>query len=104
MSDHIVLVDRLTKKYGTHLAVDNVSFSVGRGEIFALLGPNGAGKTSTLECVEGLRNPDDGQIRVAGLDPTISGRRLAMGVQLQAQGLPSSTSSRVPSSTGSSSS
>jgi ABC-2 type transport system ATP-binding protein len=62
------------------------------GEVFGLLGPNGAGKTTTLECLEGLRLPDKGDIRIMGIDPIGNRRGLhkAIGVQLQASGLPAS--------------
>ena len=65
--------------------MDDVSFDVEQGEIFGLIGPNGAGKTTTMECVEGLRRPDRGKIRVLGLDPDRQSRRLQtrIGVQLQ---------------------
>lgn len=59
----------LVKSYGPIRAVDSVSFEIAPGEIFGLLGPNGAGKTSLLECALGLRQPDAGSIRIAGLDP-----------------------------------
>ena len=58
------------KSYGDLIAVDDISFTVDRGEIFGLLGPNGAGKTTTLECLEGLRRADDGRLSVFGVDPT----------------------------------
>jgi ABC-2 type transport system ATP-binding protein len=75
----------IRKAYRTTLAVDDVSFDVETGEIFGLIGPNGAGKTTTLECVEGLRTPDAGEISVLGLDPFRDVRRLQerIGVQLQ---------------------
>ena len=78
------------KSYGDVIAVDDISFTVDRGEIFGLLGPNGAGKTTTLECLEGLRRPDDGRLSVFGVDPTRDPRRLngLIGVQLQASSLP----------------
>ena len=80
------------KTYGDVVAVDGISFDVQQGEIFGLLGPNGAGKTSTLESLEGLRAPDGGMLRVAGVDPTREPRRLRnlIGVQLQSSGLPES--------------
>ncbi|GII92656.1 multidrug ABC transporter ATP-binding protein [Sinosporangium siamense] len=67
-----------------------MSFEVGKGEIFGILGPNGAGKTTTVECLEGLRRPDGGELRVLGLDPRTDGAALRerVGVQLQESHLP----------------
>ncbi|MGW7685748.1 ABC transporter ATP-binding protein [Kribbella sp. NPDC054772] len=81
----IVEVSDLRKAYGARTVVDRVSFSVDEGEIFGILGPNGAGKTTTVECVEGLRVPDSGQVRVAGLDPVRDHAALTevLGAQLQ---------------------
>ncbi|MFG1922652.1 ABC transporter ATP-binding protein [Cryptosporangium sp. NPDC048952] len=86
----IIEVDRLVKRYGAHRAVDEVSFAVERGEIFGILGPNGAGKTTTVECIEGLRVPDSGSIRVCGRDPQRDHRELptVLGAQLQTSDLP----------------
>ncbi len=86
----IVDVHGLRKSYGRVLAVDDVSFEVQSGEIFGILGPNGAGKTTTVECVQGLRRPDGGTIRVLGLDPTTQAPRLRqrIGSQLQDSALP----------------
>jgi ABC-2 type transport system ATP-binding protein len=85
-----IKVQGFSKRYGDFVAVDGISFDVPRGEIFGLLGPNGAGKTSTLESLEGLRAPDGGSLRVAGVDPTREPRKLRnlIGVQLQSSGLP----------------
>ena len=69
MNDAMIEARSFRKTYGDFVAVDNVSFGVQQGEIFGLLGPNGAGKTSTLESLEGLRAPDGGMLRVAGVDP-----------------------------------
>ncbi len=90
MHDPAVEVTDLSKHYGSVAAVDRISFTVQRGEIFGLLGPNGAGKTTTLECLEGLRRPDGGVIRVMGVDPGRDSRRLLqlIGVQLQTGSLP----------------
>lgn len=81
----IIEVQDLRKAYGGRTAVDGVSFAVEEGEIFGVLGPNGAGKTTTVECVEGLRVPDSGTIRVAGLDPVADHDRVTqiLGAQLQ---------------------
>ncbi len=82
----MVVVEGLRKRYGPIVAVDGVSFSVHRGEVFGILGPNGAGKTTTLEIVEGLRTPDDGRAWVLGLDVATQAREVKqrIGVQLQA--------------------
>jgi len=69
MSDIVIEANGLTKKYGAATAVDRISFSVGRGEIFGLLGPNGAGKTTTILMMLGLTDISDGGIRVLGFDP-----------------------------------
>ena len=92
MMDAIVQVEGLHKVYGRTVAVDEVSFEVREGEIFGMVGPNGAGKTTTIECLEGLRAPNGGSLRVAGLDPVSESRRLRnlIGVQLQSSGLPES--------------
>jgi ABC-2 type transport system ATP-binding protein len=84
----VIEVSDLIKRYGGHPAVDGVSFTVERGEIFGILGPNGAGKTSTVECVEGLRTPDGGTIRVLGMDPADPDLRHRLGAQLQESQLP----------------
>ena len=63
-SMNVVEVSELRKQYGSHVAVDGVSFAVEEGEIFGILGPNGAGKTTTVETIAGLRKPDGGTIRV----------------------------------------
>jgi ABC-2 type transport system ATP-binding protein len=88
----MIEVKNLTKSYGDVLAIDGISFDVQAGEIFGLLGPNGSGKTSTLECLEGLRQPNGGLLQVAGLDPWREPRKLRnlIGVQLQSAGLPES--------------
>ncbi|RSN68274.1 MULTISPECIES: ABC transporter ATP-binding protein [Actinomadura] len=88
----IIEVEGLVKRYGGRAALDGVSFEVGDGEIFGILGPNGAGKTTAVECLEGLRRPDAGRVRVLGLDPRADGDRLRerIGVQLQQTGLPAS--------------
>ena len=86
----VVQVDGLRKTYGETVAVDDVSFDVQNGEIFGMVGPNGAGKTTTIECLEGLRKPDRGTVRVLGVDPQTYGQtiRLRTGMQLQQSNLP----------------
>jgi ABC-2 type transport system ATP-binding protein len=86
MVSPVVQVSGIRKRYGSVVAVDDVSFEVRAGEIFGLIGPNGAGKTTTMECVEGLRVPDRGTISVLSLDPFRDVYRLQnrIGVQLQA--------------------
>ena len=75
MADAIV-VEGLTKNYGSLAAIDNISFRVPPGSVFAFLGPNGAGKTTTTEILEGLRARSKGSVRVLGLDPWGEGRPL----------------------------
>jgi len=84
-----VVVEGLTKTYSRKHAVDDVSFSVEPGEIFALLGPNGAGKTTTVEILEGYRRPDSGSVRVLGLDPISQAAELKpqIGAMLQEGGV-----------------
>jgi ABC-2 type transport system ATP-binding protein len=86
----IIEVNDLVKRYGDHTAVGGVSFAVEQGEIFGILGPNGAGKTTTVECIEGLRSPDGGSVRVCGIDPQRDSGELRelLGVQLQESELP----------------
>jgi ABC-2 type transport system ATP-binding protein len=86
----IIEVSRLSKAYGRHQAVVDVSFDVEAGEIFGVLGPNGAGKTTTVECIAGLRARDGGRVGVLGLDPAHDrdGIRRVVGVQLQSGELP----------------
>src|SRR6476620_1585942 len=81
----VVRVSNIRKTYARTVAVDVVSFDVIEGEIFGLIGPNGAGKTTTMECVEGLRAPDRGEITVLGLNPRTEVYALQdrIGVQLQ---------------------
>src|SRR5690606_10969952 len=81
----VIEVTNLHKRYGDTVAVDDVSFTVERGEIFGILGRNGAGKTTTVETIEGLRKPDRGTVRVLGLDPQKDRAAVArkLGAQLQ---------------------
>jgi ABC-2 type transport system ATP-binding protein len=82
-------VKNLCKSYGKKNVLRDVSFSVQRGETFALLGVNGAGKTTTIECIEGLRKPDAGEIMVCGHDvaKNLPAVQKLLGVQLQSTSL-----------------
>ncbi len=84
--EEVIRVDNLVKKFRDLTAVNGVSFSVYKGEVFGILGPNGAGKTTTLEIIEGLLDPTSGYTMVLGLDtqrnPVAVKERI--GVQLQA--------------------
>lgn len=91
MSNHIINVQGLIKRYGKVMAVTDVTFSVEKGEIYGLLGPNGAGKTTTLECIEGLRENNGGNISVDGINPHKNQKEIRnkLGIQLQSSSLPS---------------
>lgn len=92
MSEAVISIQGLVKRYGAFTAVNGLNMEVARGEVFGLLGPNGAGKTTTLECLEGLRRADGGTLRVAGCSPQEDprGLRRRLGVQLQSSALPDS--------------
>jgi ABC-2 type transport system ATP-binding protein len=70
MADNIIEIKNLTKKFGDFTAVDDITFDVKHGEIFAFLGPNGAGKTTTIKMLTTLANPTSGKIILNGFDPT----------------------------------
>ncbi|KAB1946369.1 MULTISPECIES: ABC transporter ATP-binding protein [Brevibacterium] len=80
-----VEAQQLVKRYKNKAAVDSVNLQVPAGETFGVLGTNGAGKTTTMEMIAGLRKPDDGSVRILGLDPFTdrSEVRQVLGVQLQ---------------------
>lgn len=69
MSENVITVSNLVKKYGEFIAVNSIDFHIERGEVFSLLGPNGAGKTTTVEILEGVRNRTSGEVSVLGTDP-----------------------------------
>ena len=69
MTDTVISVSNLVKSYSDLNAVDDISFSINKGEVFSLLGPNGAGKTTTVEILEGVRNRTSGDVRVLEQDP-----------------------------------
>ena len=62
----LIEIDRLTKRFGKFVAVEDVSFEVAPGEIVGLLGPNGAGKTTTIHMILGLISPTSGEVRIFG--------------------------------------
>ncbi|WP_158373276.1 ABC transporter ATP-binding protein [Cellulosimicrobium cellulans] len=89
MTAALVELDGVTRRYGDVVALDDVSLTVGAGELVGLLGPNGAGKSTLLSLVSGLRRPDAGTVRLAGLDPRDPAARAELGTTPQETGLPS---------------
>ena len=87
-----VEIGALVKRYGQTTAVDGLTLSAARGAVTGILGPNGAGKTTTVEICEGYRKPDQGTVRVLGLNPVRDARALRprVGVMLQSGGIPPS--------------
>lgn len=81
----IIQVKNLTKRFGKFTAVNNISFTVGKGEIFAFLGPNGAGKTTTIKMLTTLLAPTQGQIQLNGYDPVTNqdAARRSFGIVFQ---------------------
>ena len=84
----MIEVRGITKRYGNKEVLKNVSFKIEENEVFALLGPNGAGKTTMLECMEGLRGYDEGEIKLMGLSPEEVVKKGIAGIQLQSSSLP----------------
>jgi ABC-2 type transport system ATP-binding protein len=78
----------VTKRFGSVVALDEVSLEIASGEVVALLGPNGAGKTTALSILLGLRRPDRGHAELFGDDPRRSSARRAIGVTPQEDGFP----------------
>ena len=89
-SNPVVTVRGLRKRYSNRTVVDGIDLDVHAGQIVGLIGANGAGKTTTIECIQGLRRPDGGTLRVLGLDPVTQADRLRplVGSQLQDSSLP----------------
>jgi len=90
----MIEVKGVTKRYGHKEALKKVSFTIEQNEIFGLLGPNGAGKTTILECMEGLRGFDEGEIKLMGLSPEEVMKKGVVGIQLQSSSLPDSISTK----------
>ena len=88
-AEYAIKVEKLTKRYGDLLAVDDISFNVKQGEVFALLGPNGAGKTTTVEIIETIRRPTSGIVRLLGMDVTKQKRDIVPRIGVLPQGFSS---------------
>jgi len=88
-SEHAIVVEQLCKRYGTLLAVDSVSFTVAKGEVFAFLGPNGAGKSTTAEIIETIRVPTSGRVTVLGMDVTKAKAKVVRRIGVLPQGFSS---------------
>jgi len=76
----MIQIEKLTKAYGDFLAVDDITFTAARGQVFGFLGPNGAGKTTTIRIISGLSLPTSGTIRVNGFDVVTEGRQAKASV------------------------
>ena len=86
MSESILELQHLSKRYGDHLAVDDLSFAVPRGAVYGLLGPNGAGKSTTIRMVMRIISSDSGSIRLDG-EPVDDDRRRLIGYMPEERGL-----------------
>ena len=87
--EHAIDVEKLTKRYGDLLAVNDISFGVRKGEVFAFLGPNGAGKTTTVEIIETIRTPTSGTVSLLGMDVTKRKRDIVPRIGVLPQGFSS---------------
>jgi len=88
-TEYAIEVDGLTKRYGDLLAVNDISFTVKKGEVFAFLGPNGAGKTTTVEIIETIRTPTSGKVILLGMDVTKKKRDIVQRIGVLPQGFSS---------------
>jgi ABC-2 type transport system ATP-binding protein len=88
-AEHVIEVEHLTKRYGELPAVNGISFTVSKGEVFAFLGPNGAGKTTTVEIIETIRTPTSGKVRLLGMDVTMSKHDIVPRIGVLPQGFSS---------------
>jgi ABC-2 type transport system ATP-binding protein len=83
--ENAVILEKVTRRFGKYTAVDDLSFSVGSGEIFGLLGPNGAGKTTTINLIIGMLHRDSGDIHIQGFDPQTQARDVRKRIGLVPQ-------------------
>jgi len=90
-TEYAIEVDKLTKRYGDLLAVNDISFNVRKGEVFALLGPNGAGKTTTVEIIDTIRMPTSGKVNLLGMDVTKKKHAIVPRIGVLPQGSARST-------------
>ena len=88
-AEHAIEVEKLTKRYGDLLAVNDISFAVRKGEVFALLGPNGAGKTTTVEIIDTIRTPTSGKVSLLGMDVTKKKHNIVPRIGVLPQGFSS---------------
>ena len=88
-TEYAIEVEKLTKRYGELLAVNDISFTVRKGEVFAFLGPNGAGKTTTVEIIETIRTPTSGKVSLLGMDVTKKKRDIVPRIGVLPQGFSS---------------
>ena len=88
-AEHAIEVEKLTKRYGDLLAVNDISFNVSKGEVFAFLGPNGAGKTTTVEVIETIRTPTSGKVTLLGMDVTKKKHNIVSRIGVLPQGFSS---------------
>jgi len=88
-AEHAIHVERLTKRYGDLLAVNDMSFTVRKGEVFAFLGPNGAGKTTAVEIIETIRTPTSGKVSLLDMDVTKKKHKIVRRIGVLPQGFSS---------------
>jgi ABC-2 type transport system ATP-binding protein len=88
-AEHAIHVEKLTKRYGDLLAVNDISFTVRKGEVFAFLGPNGAGKTTTVEIIETIRTPTSGKVSLLDMDVTQKKHKIVRRIGVLPQGFSS---------------
>jgi ABC-2 type transport system ATP-binding protein len=88
-TEYAIEVEKLTKRYADLLAVNDISFTVSKGEMFALLGPNGAGKTTAVEIIDTIRTPTSGKVTLLGMDVTKKKHSIVRRIGVLPQGFSS---------------